>query len=218
MLRHCTHDRPVWFDPTAYRAACEGYNNSSAYFSLFALARFDPTVKTLLTESQVRAGVETLAQQINTDYARRPLTIIAVMTGSIVLLADLIRLLRMPLRVGVVQASSYRGGTTRGELTVNAEMMPDIERRDVLLIDDIFDTGHTLDNLVRLMRSMGTTSLRTAVLLRKQGRQEVVYQPDYVVFEIPNEFVVGYGLDFQDEFRNLDHIALLEPADLVPQS
>src|SRR6185295_19202268 len=117
---------------------------------------------------------------------------------------------KMPLRVGVVQASSYRGGTSRGELAINAEMMPDICGRDVLLVDDIFDTGHTLEEVVRLMKELRPTSIRTAVLLLKVGRQEVAAQPDYVAFRIPDEFVVGYGLDYQDEYRNLSYIASLE--------
>lgn len=170
-------------------------------------------VKTLIPENDVRAAVADLAARLNADYDRRPLTLIAVLTGSIVFMADLIRLLNMPLRVGVVQASSYRG-TTRGELTINADMMPDIAERDVLLVDDIFDTGYTLAEVVRRMRELRPTSIRTAVLLRKAGRQEVELQADYVAFEIPDEFVVGYGLDYQDEYRNLSFIGVLEEVDL----
>ncbi len=172
-------------------------------------------MKTLLSETRIRSAVESLARQLNEDYQRRPLTIIAVMTGSIVFMADLIRLLHMPLRVGVVQASSYKAGTVRGKLTINAEMMPDIREHDVLLVDDIFDTGHTLTEVVRLMQELGPTSIRTAVLLHKQGKQEVALRPDYVAFEIPDEFVVGYGLDYQDEYRNLGYIATLEPSDIA---
>lgn len=170
-------------------------------------------MKTLLSEHEIRAAVDALAQRLNDDYHRRPLTLIGVLTGSIVFMADLIRLLKMPLRVGVVQASSYRG-TERGELAINAEMMPDIAGRDVLLIDDIFDTGHTLADVVRLMNELKPTSIRTAVLLVKEGRQEVALRPDYAAFQIPDAFVVGYGLDYQDEFRNLNYIAALEPQDI----
>jgi hypoxanthine phosphoribosyltransferase len=171
-------------------------------------------MKQLLSEEQVRAGVVKMAREITACYGDRPLTIVAVMTGSVVLLADLIRLLNMPLRVGVVQASSYKGQTNRGRLAVNAEMMPDIAGRDVLLVDDIFDTGHTLIEVISLMRALGPTSLRSAVLLSKAGRKQVEYEPDFSVFEIPDEFVVGYGLDYRDAFRNLPFIASLEPADL----
>lgn len=171
-------------------------------------------MKRLLTEEQLSSGVLRLAEQITADHGNRPLTIIGIMTGSIVLLADLIRQLEMPLRVGVVQASSYRGGTERGDLTINSELMPDIRHQDVLLIDDIFDTGHTLKRVVELMKELEPNSIRSGVLLRKEGRTEVAMTPDYVVFEIPDEFVVGYGLDYRDEYRNLPFLGSLEPEDL----
>src|SRR5688500_5469129 len=101
-------------------------------------------LKTLLTTEQLHEGVVRLAREVSARCGHRPLTIVGVMTGSVVLLADLIRLLEMPLRVGVLHASSYRGNTTRGPLTINSDMMPEIAQRDVLLVDDIFDTGHTL--------------------------------------------------------------------------
>ena len=173
-------------------------------------------MRILLSEQQLREGVVRMAQEISRTYAGRSPTIIGVLTGSIVLLADVIRLLDMPLRVGLVHASSYRGAsTTRGPLVINSELMPDISGRDVLLIDDIFDTGHTLDELITLIKELGPSSVRSAVLLRKRGRQEVVREPDFVGFEIPDEFVVGYGLDYQDDYRNLPYVAALEPKDIA---
>lgn len=172
-------------------------------------------MKVVINEQQIRDGVARLAREITDYYADRPLTIIAVLTGSIVLLADLIRQLNMPLRVGVVQASSYRGSSTsRGPLVLNSDLMPDIAGRDVLLIDDIYDTGHTLVETIALLDDMQPASIRSAVLLRKNGRQEITYEPDYVAFEIPNEFVVGYGLDYQDAYRDLPYVAALEACDL----
>ena len=112
------------------------------------------TVKTLLDENQLNEGVEKLAESINSHYGDKPLTIICILTGSIVLGADLIRKLRMPLRVGVLQTSSYQG-TERGELTINSEMMLDIKDREVLLVDDIFDTGHTLEKVSALVSDTG---------------------------------------------------------------
>lgn len=156
-----------------------------------------------------------MAREIGATYGSRPVTVIAVMTGSVILLADLVRQLAMPLRVGVLQASSYKGGTARGKLTINADLMPDVAGRDVLLIDDIFDTGHTLEQVSQLVRDMGPTSVRSAVLLRKAGRQEVSYLPDFVAFEIPDEFVVGYGLDYRDAYRNLPYIATLDEDDIA---
>lgn len=170
-------------------------------------------MKILLDEKQLNDGVDRLAREINDAYGDRPLTIIGVLTGSIVLMADVIRKLEMPLRVGVVQTSSYEG-TQRGALTINTQMMLDIAGRDVLLIDDIFDTGRTLSEVIELMNDLGPSSLRSAVLLCKTGRQEVNWKPEYVAFDIPDEFVVGYGLDYNDEYRNLPYLACLEPSDI----
>jgi hypoxanthine phosphoribosyltransferase len=172
-------------------------------------------VKELVSEVQIRDAVERLAAEIRAREAGRPLTVIGVMTGSIVLVADLIRKLDMPLRVGIVQASSYRGGTQSGDLIINAELLPEISGRDVLLVDDIFDTGRTLSQLITHLRDLGPSSLRTAVLMLKRGRQEVTMRPDYVAFEIPDEFVVGYGLDYRDLYRNLPYIAALEPHEIA---
>lgn len=175
-------------------------------------------MRILLTADELRDGVARMADEIRAACAtgvERPLTVLGVMTGSVVLLADLIRQFTIPLRVGVLQASSYRGGVTRGELEVRLEGLPDVEGRDVLLVDDIFDTGRTLDELRRRLLDLGARSVRTAVLLRKSGRQEVDYRPDFTAFEIPDEFVVGYGLDYRDEYRHLPYVAALEPAEIV---
>ncbi len=171
-------------------------------------------VKVLLTQQQLKRGVARMAREVNTRYRDRALTIVGVLTGSVVLLADLIRQLTMPLRVGVIQASSYRGGTTRGPLSINSELMLDVGGRDVLLVDDIFDTGNTLQEVIALLDELRPKSIRSAVLLRKEGRQRVPLKPDFVAFDIPDEFVVGYGLDYRDEYRNLPYVAALEPADL----
>lgn len=170
-------------------------------------------MKILLNEEQLSEGVAKMAAEINAHYGDRPLTIVGVLTGSVVLMADLIRKLEMPLRVGVVQTSSYKG-TDRGALTINSEMMLDITGRDVLLIDDIFDTGNTLEEVTGLMNGLGPNSLQSAVLLLKTGCQTVDWKPEFVAFDIPDEFVVGYGLDFNDEYRNLPYLACLDPADI----
>ena len=179
-----------------------------------ARLRFVPLMKTLLNEQELHAGVQRLAREIDAAYGDRPLTVVAVMTGSLVLFADLIRMLSMPLRVGVLQASSYRAGTQAGELTVDCRMLIDVVGREVPLVDDIFDTGRTLQRLVDEVTQMGATSVRSAVLLHKQRPHDVAIRPDFVAFEIPDQFVVGYGLDYQDHYRNLPFLAFLEESDL----
>lgn len=155
--------------------------------------------------------MDEVAREITRAYEGRPLTIVGVLTGCLVFLADLIRRLDLPLRIALVQASSYRGtATTAGELHVQDDLLPELKGRDILLIDDILDTGKTMKHLVAHLRSLGTASVRTAVLLRKEGRQEVAIEPDFVGFSIPNEFVVGYGLDYDDEYRNLPFIGVLD--------
>ena len=171
-------------------------------------------MKIIVTEEQIRQSIERLAADIRQREAGRQLTVIAVMTGSIVFLADLIRKLELPLRVGLIQARSY-AGTQRGSLAINAEMLPDIAGRDVLLIDDIFDTGHTLLEVISLLDEFRPKSIRSAVLVLKRGKQKVQMRPDYIGFEIPDVFVVGYGLDYNDAYRNLPYLAALEPEDIA---
>jgi hypoxanthine phosphoribosyltransferase len=173
-------------------------------------------MRVLLTAEQIQDSVSRLAVEIREREAGRPLTVIAVMTGSIIFLADLIRKLDMPLRVGVIQARSYLG-TEREALSVNSDMLPEVAGRDVLVIDDIFDTGHTLLEVLSFLDALGPRSVRTAVMVLKQGKQRVTLRPDYVGFEIPDVFVVGYGLDYNDAYRNLPYLAALEPADIEAQ-
>lgn len=171
-------------------------------------------MRTLLTEADLRDGVLRLAGQIDERYQGKTLTLVAVMTGSLVLLADLIRVLQTPVRVGVIHASSYRGGLGSGELKTATEMMIEVNEHDVLLVDDIFDTGKTLARLTELVQGMGAKTVGSAVLLHKQREHAVSLRPDFVGFEIPDEFVVGYGLDYLDLFRNLPFLGILDPEDI----
>jgi len=151
-----------------------------------------------------------MGRQIEDDYRDKPLTIVAVLTGSLIALADLVRQIRIPLRIALLQASSYRGATTAATtLVVNEAFAPDVVGRDVLLLDDILDTGQTLGALVEHLKDRGARSVRTAVLLRKIGRQIVPIEPDYCGFVIPDAFVVGYGLDYNDEYRHLPYVGVL---------
>jgi hypoxanthine phosphoribosyltransferase len=172
-------------------------------------------MRVLVSAEQIQSSIDRLAVEIREREGLRPLTVIAVLTGSVIFLADLIRKLDMPLRVGVLQARSY-SGTERGSLTINADMLPEVAGRDVLVIDDIFDTGHTLVQVLAMLKDLGPRSVSTAVLVLKQGQQQVALRPNYVGFEIPDVFVVGYGLDYNDAYRNLPFLAALEPEDIQP--
>ena len=173
-------------------------------------------MKTLLTSEQLSAGIDRLAAEVGRGATGRPLTVIGVLTGSIVLVADLIRRLDGPVHVSLVWASSYRGAATSpGRLDLRLDLLPDLRGQDVLVVDDIFDTGRTLETLVVELRRWGAARVRSLVLLRKEGRAEVAAAPDFVGFDIPDVFVVGYGLDFDGLWRHLPHVAALDPDDIA---
>lgn len=166
----------------------------------------------LLTEEQIRQRVGQIAAAVNRDFAGRPLTVVGILTGSLVFLADLIRRIEVPLKIGLLQASSYRGETTTaGELRINDALLTEVAGRDLLLLDDILDTGQTLTRIVAHLKAKGAASLKTCVLLRKVGRQQVPFEPDYIGFTIPDKFVIGYGLDYNDDYRHLPFIGELTP-------
>jgi hypoxanthine phosphoribosyltransferase len=165
----------------------------------------------LLPPERLQERVAEMAKEIARDYEGRPVTIVGVLTGCLMFLADLVRQMDLRLRIDLIQASSYRGKTTTaGELTIDASALPDIRGHHVLLLDDILDTGQTLHHLVAHLNTLGAKSVRVAVLLRKIGRQTIPFEPNYCGFEIPDAFVVGYGLDFNDEYRHLPYVGILE--------
>jgi hypoxanthine phosphoribosyltransferase len=176
-------------------------------------------MRVLLTQEQLRQGIERMAEEIRKHYDGRPLTIVGVLTGSVLLLADLIRLLDMPLRVGLVQAQSCAVDPDRpGPLALDVSLLAcDVQGRHVLLVDDVFDTGRTLWDVVPEFDDLGAKSVHTAVLLKKKDRAEVSLRPDFAAFEIPNEFVVGYGMDHRDRYRNLPCVAALEPNEMAEE-
>jgi hypoxanthine phosphoribosyltransferase len=166
----------------------------------------------LISADRIQQRVDELAREIAAVLPRQePVTIVGVLTGSLIFLSDLIRRLDLPLKITLIKASSYRGATTRpGELVIDPTHPPDLKGRHVLLLDDILDTGQTVTKLVPYLRGFEPLSLRVAVLLRKRGRQEVPFEPDFCGFEIPDAFVVGYGLDYNDEYRHLPFIGVLQ--------
>ena len=172
-------------------------------------------MRILITEQEIRERVKAIGARLSEEYQGRPLTILGVLTGSVVFLADLIRATSVPLRVALISASSYGGTrTSPGQLTVNSSLVPDLKGRHVVILDDIFDTGKTMAGLYPAVHEFGASSIRSAVLLWKAERTCVDLSPDFFGFRIPDEFVVGYGLDYNDEFRHLPYIGIPDEVDL----
>lgn len=173
-------------------------------------------MRVLLTAADIASGIDRVAAAVDRERGTGALVVVGVLTGSLMVVADLIRRLRGPVRVGTLWASSYRGTATEpGRLRLHLELLPDLTGQDVLLVDDIFDTGRTMAAIVAELRRRGAARVRSLVLLRKAGRSEVDLEPDFVGFDIPDLFVVGYGLDFDGAYRHLDHVAALDEADIA---
>jgi hypoxanthine phosphoribosyltransferase len=167
----------------------------------------------LLTEEQIAAKVAELGQQISLDYAGRELTLVSVLKGSLPFMADLMRRITLPLRIDLMEVSSYGGTATEssGLVRILKDLSAPIEGRDVLLVEDIIDTGLTLNYLIRYLKGKNPHSIKVCSLLDKPARRLVEIPLDYVGFEIPDAFVVGYGLDFGEVYRNLRFVGVLRP-------
>lgn len=173
----------------------------------------DNLYKILVTKEQLDARVCELGSEITDAYFDKgELTIVAIINGAIVFAADLIRHIEMPLRLDCMRVSSYRDDTRPSSLPdVMDKVRLDLKDRHVLLIDDIMDTGRTTQHVAELLNALNPASLKVCVLLEKKGRREVDIVPDFVGFSIPDDFVVGYGLDFAEQYRNLPCVGVLSP-------
>jgi hypoxanthine phosphoribosyltransferase len=154
-----------------------------------------------------------MARRIMQDYRGKNLTVVAILHGGLILLADLLRRVQMPLKIETISVSSYHGGTeSTGEVTFNQVTLPKLADEHVLLLDDILDSGRTLHTIrQRLAGECNAASVKTCVLLSKRKQRAADVEADYVGFEIDDEFVVGYGLDFEGHYRNLPFIGTLKP-------
>ncbi len=172
----------------------------------------DRLERILFDQARIRECIAAMGARITTDYAGGDLTIVAVLQGGVLFLADLVREIRLPLRLDSIAVASYHGGTvSSGSVTFQQTRLPDVAGRDVLVLDDILDSGRTLSAIVNRIRDEGAPkSVRTAVLLSKQVERAVPIEADYHGFEIADEFVVGYGLDYRGEYRNLPVIGVLK--------
>ena len=167
----------------------------------------------LLSEADIAAKVAELGRRISEDYAGRNLTLVSVLKGSLPFMADLMRQITLPLRIDLMEVSSYGGTATEssGLVRIMKDLSASIADEDVLLVEDIIDTGLTLNYLVRYLRGKSPASLRICTLLDKPARRLVDIPVDYVGFEIPDQFVVGYGLDYAERYRNLRFVGVLRP-------
>lgn len=165
----------------------------------------------LITETQLAQRVKIMAREIEGDFSGRETVVVSLLSGTVMFLADLMRHLNLPLRLDFVGVSSYGAGTESGELVFTKELRLDVRNRDVLLVDDILDTGKTLSRVLSKIRALKPRRIKTCVLLDKPGRRVEKIRADYVGFSVPDFFVVGYGLDFAERYRNLPFVGVLHP-------
>jgi hypoxanthine phosphoribosyltransferase len=167
----------------------------------------------LLTEEQIATRVAELGERITTDYEGRTLTLVSVLKGSLPFMADLMRAIDLPLRIDLMEVSSYGGTTTEssGLVRILKDLSASIAGDDVLIVEDIIDTGLTLNYLIRYLRGKNPKTLRICTLLDKPARRLVEIPVDYIGFQIPDQFVIGYGLDYGEVYRNLRFVGVLKP-------
>jgi hypoxanthine phosphoribosyltransferase len=168
--------------------------------------------KVLYREEEIAARLDQMAVQITQDYRGKDLTVLAILNGSLIFMSDLLRRIPLPLQLDCLRVKSYYGGTvTTGRVQFDHAALPLVQGRHVLLLDDILDSGNTLASIVEtIRREAGPLSLKSCVLLRKMKKRELSIEADYVGFDIEDEFVVGYGLDYQERYRNLPLIGVLK--------
>jgi hypoxanthine phosphoribosyltransferase len=167
----------------------------------------------LVSEDQIRTRVAELGAQISADYMGRELTLVSVLKGSLPFMADLMRQISIPVSIDLMEVSSYGGTATEssGLVRILKDLSSSIDGRDVMIVEDIIDTGLTLNYLIRYMRGKNPRSLHICTLLDKPARRLVDIPIDYLGFTIPDQFVIGYGLDYGELYRNLPFIGVLKP-------
>src|SRR5215472_15561034 len=163
----------------------------------------------LITEGEIARRIAAMSREIQRDFADRELVVVSLLNGTVMFLADLIRHLNLPLRLDFIGVSSYGAGTQSGELVFTKELRLDVRNRDVLVVDDILDTGKTMVRVLEKLKPLRPRKIRTCVLLNKAARRTENVKADYIGFEIPDYFVVGYGLDFAERYRNLPFVGIL---------
>ncbi|MFN7146301.1 MAG: hypoxanthine phosphoribosyltransferase [Myxococcota bacterium] len=169
-------------------------------------------LRTLLSEEQIQGRVRDLGAKIRADFGDEPVTVIAILKGSVLFAADLVRAIPGEVRMEFLGVASYHGGTSStGVVQITHDLRHGIEGQNVVIVEDIVDTGLTIDYLVRMLKVRGPRALRVATLLDKPDNREIEVELAYVGFTIPDEFVVGYGLDLGELYRNLPYVAIYSP-------
>lgn len=167
----------------------------------------------LVSEEQLRAKVVELGAQISRDYAGKNLLLVSILKGAVVFMADLMRAVTIPCGIDFMVVSSYGSGTSSsGLVKIVKDLDQDLSGRDVLIVEDILDTGVTLSKLVPMLRLRNPSSVKICAILNKPSRRRADIQPDYEGFQVPDEFVVGYGLDYDEKYRNLPYVGVLKPS------
>jgi len=164
-----------------------------------------------ISERQLARRVREMSVRIERDFRGREMVVVSLLNGTVMFLADLIRHLSLPLRLDFIGVSSYGAGTESGDLVFTKELRLDVRGRDVLLVDDILDTGRTVHRVLAKLGALKPRRIKTCVLLDKKARRIENVEADYIGFEIPDFFVVGYGLDFAERYRNLPFVGVLHP-------
>ena len=169
--------------------------------------------KVLLSEDQIKARVQELTAQLSAEYADKDPVFVGVLKGVVIFFADMVRKINIPCEIDFMCLSSYNGKNSSGNLVVKKDLSVDIKGRHVVILEDIYDTGRSLDFTRKYLLSKEPASLKICTLLDKPERrvEGITLVPEYVGFTIPNEFVVGYGLDFNEHYRNLPYIGVLKP-------
>jgi hypoxanthine phosphoribosyltransferase len=167
--------------------------------------------RVLITQDAIARRIRSLSAKIQRDFRGREMVVVSLLNGTVMFLADLIRHLSLPLRLDFIGVSSYGTGTTSGEMIFTKELRLDVRGRDVLLVDDILDTGRTMKRVLARLRQLKPRRIKTCVLLNKPSRRVEKVRADYVGFDIPDLFVIGYGLDYAERYRNLPFVGVLKP-------
>ena len=163
----------------------------------------------LIDRNNIRERIKSLAKIINVDYLDSYLTVIIITNGSLIFGADLIRELYVPLEFDTLSASSYRGTKSSGKVNLRCELKLDIVNKDILILDDIIDTGRTLEAIISFLKPYQPKRIKTCVFLQKKTPNKILLNPDYIGFTIENNYVVGYGLDYNEMYRNLPEVSIL---------